>query len=172
MLIYTTWNEDGSIDVFVRDNKTKFGTYMLNESGVKKCPGLTALVDNSVHMQHGDKLLICRDFAEAAPYEIIYQLKMPNSGVGNRKNARGLGGGKRNISNNINVTGHLKEIPKLIESGSFWWDEGKEEGAGEGGDERSEGSSARNRWATTRGEATSWEYDNHGHNLSEPVAPV
>ncbi|GMI14300.1 hypothetical protein TrLO_g4809 [Triparma laevis f. longispina] len=148
MLIYTTWNEDGSIDVFVRDNKTKFGTYMLNESGVKKCPGLTALVDNSVHMQHGDKLLICRDFAEAAPYEIIYQLKMPNSGVGNRKNARGLGGGKRNISNNINVTGHLKEIPKLIESGSFWWDEGKEEGAGEGGDERSEGSSARNRIAS------------------------
>jgi hypothetical protein len=127
MLIYTTWNPDGSIEVYVRDNKTKFGTYMLSESGVKKCPGLTALVDSSAHMQHGDKLLICRDFAEAAPYEIVYQLKMPNGGVRNRKHARGLKG-KVNSSNNVgDAKAHLKEIPKLIESGSFWWDEGKEE---------------------------------------------
>lgn len=118
MLLYTTWNSDGTVTVFARDNKTKFGTYVLNSSGVQRCPGLTTLVDHSHHMRHGDKLLICRGFSEAAPYEIAYQLKMPDTGP--RGAGRGLVPPTPDASS---VSHHVRAIPQLVESPSFWWDD-------------------------------------------------
>ncbi len=133
MLIYTTWNDDGTIEVYVRDNRTKYGTFMLNENGVTRCPALTALVDHSFHMKHGDKLLVARDFHEDAPYEIIYKLYMP--------------GGEDKVVEKMKLASpvkeHLNEIPHLVPRTGFWWEED--------GDKTREGEGRRT--ATNRGTA-------------------
>ena len=126
MLVYTTWNDDGSIEVFVRDNKTKYGVYMLNNDGVKKCPSLTTLVEKGFHLKHGDKLCVCRDFGEEErPFEMVYEVKMPAGRARVKK-------GSVNVFDGVKP--HLREAPKLIESSSMWW----EEGGNGGGDMKGE----------------------------------
>lgn len=151
MLVYTTWNaNDGTVSVRVRDNKTKYGTYQLNEKGVKKCSGLTASLDQESHMKHGDKLLIAQDFQDGAPYEIVYELKMPpgsrlrmedddaDDATEYAQDDASIASANTDGSSTIAVEreslrmmamekqkspSHVKAIPKLIESTSFWWDE-------------------------------------------------
>ena len=124
MLVYTSWNkEENSVTVYVRDNKTKYGTFWLNKNGVKKCPGLTSMVDSDVHMHHGDKLMLCKDvLSENAPYEIVYQLNIPNSL------------GKENLLRErvvVATENNLNEIPSLIPEDKYWWKSEFGEGRGD-----------------------------------------
>jgi len=116
MLIYTTWNSDGGIELFVRDNKTKYGVYMLNVNGAKRCPGLTTLVDPGYYLKHGDKLCVCKDFGEGASFEIVYKVTMPEGKARAKKGAVDVIAASRT---------NLKEIPKLVESSNEWWEEEK-----------------------------------------------
>ena len=136
-LVYNSKNSDGTVNLHVRDNRSKYGTWTLNRTGLKACPGLKDNLDHTSHVKHGDRIMLGKEFGEAEGYEVVYEVKMPRGSryAHGNKYKKGKGGGvvvKSNIEMEqekleqwrvMKRQRNVNEIPKLVEEQSFWWDE-------------------------------------------------
>ena len=148
-LMYTSENEDGTANLHVRDNRTKFGTWALNRTGTKKCPGLKDNLDHKSEIKHGDRIMLGKEFGEGEGYELVYEVKMPR---GSRYEHKYKYKGTKDKVRKSNIemerekeeewramkqVRNVKEISSLVEEQSFWWQE--DSSVREGGDEGSVG---------------------------------